>query len=138
VAASQNFEVDQGSYWSQSLLWKDSAGDPVDVTGYTARMFIREEVPSATTILELESDPAPGGGAGNGRITLGLVEDTPGGEPLYNILLEIEGSATEDLPTGNEKAVWRYDLELLPADDEDLTNRLIKGKFVVFPEVTRP
>jgi hypothetical protein len=137
VAAHQNLDCDQGAKFSQSLLWKDADGATIDLTGYTARMEIRSEIPSSDILLTLETNPKPGGGAGNGRITLGLVEDTPGGTDLYNILLEIDATDTASLVTNNEKQVWRYDLELLPADDEDEVVRLLQGKFVVFPEVTR-
>src|SRR6476659_7821206 len=123
MAAHQNLDCDQGAKFSQSLLWKDGDGAVIDLTGYTARMEIRSEIASADIILTLETNPKPGGGAGNGRITLGEVDETPG-VPLYNILLEIDGSDTAALPTNNEKQVWRYDLELLPADSEDNVVRL--------------
>lgn len=133
MAAKQNLDCDQGAKFSQSLLWKDADGAVVDLTGYTARMEIREEVTASTIILTLETNPAPGGGTGNGYISLGSV-----GSPVdYNILLVIPATVTAAFVTGNEKKVWHYDLELLPADDEDSVVRLIQGKFVVFPEVTR-
>lgn len=128
MAARQNLDVDQGSYWSQSLLWKDADGATIDLTGYTARMSVRREVTDADpVVISLTTE--------NGRITLGLVEDTPGGTDLYNILLEIDAADTEDLPTGNEKSVWRYDLEMVPAGGQ--VHRLLEGKFIVHPEVTR-
>ena len=127
MADHQNLTVDQGSYWSQGILWKDAQGAPVDVTGYTARMKVREEIASAgDPIIELTTE--------NSRITLGLVEETPG-IPLYNILLEIATADTTTLPTFNEKKVWRYDLEMIPSNGN--VKRLIQGKFVVQPEVTR-
>ncbi len=128
MAAIQNLDVDQGSYWSQSLLWKDAEGEVVDLTGYTARMAVRRELPDADpAVITLTTE--------NSRITLGLVEDTPGGTPLYNILLEISAADTTTLPTSNEKAVWRYDLEMIPGGGQ--VHRLIQGKFIVHPEVTR-
>lgn len=136
MAAHQNLDCDQGAKFSQSLLWKDSDGVVINLTGYTARMEIREEIPSSTIILTLETNPKAGGGSGNGYISLGEVDETPG-VPLYNILLEIPASVTTLFSTNNEKQVWRYDLELLPADDPDEVIRLIEGKFVVHPEVTR-
>jgi hypothetical protein len=41
-AAIVNLTVEQGAYWDQPLLWKDSNGDPVDLTGYTADMQVRD------------------------------------------------------------------------------------------------
>lgn len=135
MAAKQNLDCDQGAKFSQSLLWKDGDGVVMDLTGYSARMEIREEIPSSAILLTLETNPAPGGGAGNGRITLGEVDETVG-VPLYNILLEIDATDTAAFAT-TEKVVWRYDLELLPSDNEDEVVRLIEGKFIVHPEVTR-
>lgn len=63
----------------------------------------------------------------NDRIVLG-----PGdGE----ILLQIEAADTEALPTSNRKQTWVYDLEMVPGSGE--VDRLVQGKFVVLPNVTR-
>lgn len=132
--ATHDLTVYQGAYWSQTILWKDSAGDPVDVTGYAAEMQIRRNYEDETPELTLQTNPKVGGGVGNGRITLGLVEDPPG-TPLYNILLEIEAGATEDLLATVSDRRWRYDLELVPAGGE--VRRLMMGKLIVSLEVTR-
>lgn len=42
---------------------------PMDLTGYTARMQIKDKV-GGTVLLLLETNPAPGGGVGNGRIVI--------------------------------------------------------------------
>lgn len=129
-----NLTVYQGAYWSQAVLWKDSDDVPVDLTGYTARMQVRKTFDATDVQITLETNPAPGGGVGNGRITLGLVEETPG-VPLYNILLEIEADDTAALEATVSDRRWRYDLELVPAGDE--VRRLLMGKFIVNLEVTR-
>lgn len=124
--ATHDIEVFQGAYWSQTLLWKDGDGNPVDLTGYTARMQVRRTFEDPTPEIELTTE--------NGRITLGLVEDPPG-TPLYNILLEIEAGATEDLAATVSDRRWRYDLELVPPGGQ--VRRLLQGKFKVALEVTR-
>jgi hypothetical protein len=124
--AEHNIEVFQGAYWTETILWKDSAGDPVDVSGYTARMQVRRTFENETPELELTTT--------NGRITLGLIEDPPG-TPLYNILLEIEATATAALEATFSDRRWRYDLELVPAGGQ--VRRLMMGKFKVSLEVTR-
>lgn len=123
MAAKQNLDVDQGSDWDQEILWKDSGGSVIDLTGYTARMQVREAVDSSTVIIELTT--------ANSRIALAHVV----GPPEYNIKLTIASADTTTLPTNNEKSVWHYDLEMVSGSG--VVKRLIEGKFVVHPEVTR-
>lgn len=132
--AVHDIEVFQGAYWSQALLWKDGDGNPVDLTGYTAEMQVRRSFTDPTPEIVLQTNPKVGGGAGNGRITLGLVEDPPG-TPLYNILLEIEATATAALEATPSDRRWRYDLELVPPGGQ--VRRLLMGRFKVSLEVTR-
>ena len=118
-----DLEVFQGAYWSQRLEYQDSTGDPVDLTGYTARMQVRRAV-------ESEGDPIIELTTANGRITLGDPTPTDG-----IVLLEIDAGDTADLPATPFDRKWRYDLELVPAGGE--VRRLTMGKFVVSLEVTR-
>jgi hypothetical protein len=120
--AVQNLEVFQGAYWSQRLEWQDSGGSPIDLTGYTARMQVRKTIEADDVVIELTT--------ANGRITLGDPLPTDG-----VILLEIEATATDDLPATLSDRKWRYDLELIPAGGQ--VRRLMMGKFVVSLEVTR-
>lgn len=122
MAATQDLELDQGAYWSREIEWTDDTEAAVDVTGYTARMQIRRKVQSTETLLELTTE--------NGRITLG-------GTALPQIMLEIGATASAELPATPFDHRWYYDLELLPAGDDDLAIRLMQGRFIVSPEVTR-
>jgi hypothetical protein len=119
MAATQDFDVDQGSYWSQELLWKDENDDPVDLSNYSARMQLRRRVTSPTVLLSLDD-------GGLGGITLGGLAGT--------ILLELDADQTSSLPARQGKR-FVYDLELVPAGGK--VHRLLQGKFVVSPEVTR-
>lgn len=121
MAAEQDLEMDQGAYWSQLIDWKDEDENPIDLTNYTARMQIRRKVQSQSSLIELTTS--------NGRITLGGTAGT--------ILLAIEADDTAALPATPFDHRWYYDLELLPAGDEDLVVRLMQGRIVVSPEVTR-
>lgn len=131
---TQNLDIYQGAYWSQTILWKDGDGNAIDTSTYTARMQVRRTFEDDTVLLLLETNPKPGGGVGNGRITLGIVEDPPG-TAIYNVLLEVEATATDDLPATLSDRVWRYDLELVPAGGQ--VRRLLMGKIKVWLEVTR-
>lgn len=119
AAAEQNLEMDQGAYWSKLISWTDESDLPVDVTGYTARMQIRKKVDSRSSLLDLTTE--------NGRITLGGTAGT--------ILLEIEAEDTAELPATPTDHRWSYDLEMVPAGGKVV--RLMQGKLIVSPEVTR-
>lgn len=102
----------QGATFDYLLTWKTS-GTAVDLTGYTARMQVREEYTSSTAVLSLTS--------GSG-ITLGGTAGT--------IVIAASAATTGALEAGD----YVYDLELV---NSDLVTRLVQGKFTVDPEVTR-
>ena len=115
AAAFWKISVEQGATWRTVLTLTDADG-VIDLTGYTARMQIRQEIDSPTPLYSLSTDP--GGG-----ITI----DGPAGQ----ITLTID----DETSTG---WAWRYgvyDLELVsPGGDVD---RLLKGEVDVDREVTR-
>lgn len=108
-----NFVCPQGATFSKQLTWEID-NDPVDLTTYTARMQVREKYtsPSATVSLTTE----------NGGITLGGVDGT----------IDIDINATTT--AGIVAKEYVYDLELISSS---VVTRLIEGKFIVTPEVTR-
>ena len=113
-AAKYVIKVEQGAYWSRLMTYKDQAGDPIDLTGYSAAMMVRSLIESTSTILSLTSDDG---------ITLGGDAGT--------IFIEITTAQSAALPPGD--AV--YDLELTGPSGE--VERLLQGPFIVSPEVTR-
>lgn len=102
----------QGATFSKRLTWSID-GDPVDLTGYTAEMQAREKYSSPNAIFTLST--------GDGSITL----DNQG-----NIDLLIDSSDTENIVAKE----YVYDLELNSGAE---VYRIIEGKFIVTPEVTR-
>lgn len=120
------FEMDvaQGEYFSKLLIWKDELDAPIDNTGYTARMQVRRTVSSSVVIVTLATAENL---TAEGDITLGGAN----GE----ILLEMSSAVTAALPATPFDRRWRYDLELVPAGGQ--VRRLLMGRFVVSPEVTR-
>lgn len=102
----------QGATFDYLLTWKTS-GTAVDLTGYTARMQVREDFTSSTAVLSLTN--------GSG-ITLGGTAGT--------ILLATSAGTTAALAAGD----YVYDLELV---NSNIVTRLVQGKFTVDPEVTR-
>lgn len=92
-----------------------SYNEPVDLTGYTARMQIRRTAKSAEFLLELTTV--------NGRIAIDAVENT--------IVLTLDAEDTDDL--AEMEAV--YDLEMIAPDT---TVRLLAyGPVSIKTEVTR-
>ena len=116
AAAKLKLLIEQGATFQKTLTWKaGTPAVPVNLTGCTARMHIREEVASADPFISLTTE--------NGGITLGGVAGT--------IVLYIS-------PTATAAFTWLtgvYDLEIVfsPTD----VRRLVYGPVTVSQEVTR-
>lgn len=115
AAAYYDILIEQGATFQRTFVWKDSNEDPVDITGYTARMQIRRKKSSTTAEHEATTE--------NGGITLG---DTAG-------TVAITIAATDTADFSFSKGV--YDLELV--DPQGVVTRLVEGGVEVNQEVTR-
>lgn len=113
-----NFTCNQGATFSRTITWKNSANAAYDLTGYTARMHVRDTVDAANTVITLTT--------ANSRITLGSNAATKG-----QITLTISAADTANLVP----ATYVYDLEVVSGGG--VVDRLIEGNFVVKAEVTR-
>lgn len=108
-----NMICPQGTTFSKQLTYTiDSV--PVDLTTYTARMQVREKYTSTSAVVTITTE--------NGGISLGGEDGT--------IDLFISNSATSAISAKD----YVYDLELVSSSN---VYRLIEGKFIVTPEVTR-
>jgi hypothetical protein len=108
-----NFVCPQGSTFRRTLTYTlDEV--PVNLSGYSSRLQVREAYYSQNPLVSLVS--------GSG-ITLG------GSAGTIDIL--ISASATSQFPTGTHV----YDLEIV--SPSNIVDRLIEGTFNVTPEVTR-
>lgn len=102
----------QGATFTKRLTWTiDDV--PVDLTGYTARMQARDKYGSSCIVVDITTE--------NGGISL----DDEG-----NIDLLIDSEDTELIIAKD----YVYDLEL---DSGSQVYRVIEGKFIVTPEVTK-
>ena len=117
MALGNSFDltINQGATFELTVTWKDSAGTAINLTGYSARMQVRETYSSSTSIVSLTS------GAG---ITLGGAAGT--------IAIVVSATTTAAL-TAPFSGV--YDLELVSAGG--VVTRLLQGAATVSPEVTR-
>lgn len=115
TAALRDFTIEQGATFSQPLLWRDSSNNPVNLTGYTARMQARRSKTSEEAVVDLTTE--------NGGIVLGGATG--------RITLRIPAATTNTY-------TWLrayYDLELVaPGGD---VRRLLQGELNVSVGVTR-
>lgn len=115
-AGTYNITIEQGATFTLRIQWLDPNDDPIDLTGYSARMQIRPYAESDQVFLTIDTDS-------NGGITI---------ESDWEISIEIPATETETL----NQYCGVYDLEL-----ESITGvvtRLLQGKVTISPEVTRP
>lgn len=134
--ASYSMTVVRGSTWEDEISYTDEAGEPIDLTGYEARMQVRTptgQYGTSTTdslLLELTTE--------NGL----LVIDTPDGGTVPNrVRIEVAPTDHAALNPDNAKAVkYVYSLELfIPAEGEtpEYVVPLVAGSVSVRGETTR-
>ena len=109
-----NFRVYQGDTFNTAPAWKIN-NTYVNVTGYTAKMQVRQDVNSASVIVELST--------ANGRIVTG------GSDGKFTMTLT--PAVTSALPPGN----YVYDFEITSPDS--VVTKLLAGGFAVIAEVTQ-
>lgn len=125
MAARFDLEVDAGATFTFTLTWYTDAARSavVNLTGYSARMDVRaagdvSPAPAGTPLVQLTS--------GSG-ITLGGA--------LGTVVVTLTAAQTGALEPTDELAPHVYDLELVAPGGA--VTRLVEGRVVVSPEVTR-
>lgn len=114
--AKHNLYIYRGATFSEAITWKDENATPIDLTGFTARMQMRETVEASMPFLSLTTE--------NGGIALG------GAAGTINIL------ATAAATSAITASAGVYDLEIVAGDTITVT-RLLEGLVFISPEVTR-
>jgi hypothetical protein len=112
-AGRYNFDCEQGQTFQRVLTLKQE-GVPLNLTGYSAKMQVRKDFNSSTTIIELST--------ANGRILLG--------GSLGTVTLTL--TATETFGIARSGI---YDLEIV--SPSNVESRVIEGEFRLHPGVTR-
>lgn len=112
----RDLTIIQGATWTYPIIWQRPAGNPLDLSGFRARMHIRKSyrVPDLLAELTTENGRIVIDGA-EGRITLSLSAEETGALRFSEAL---------------------YDLELVQ-DDPVWVVRLIAGKVRLERSVTR-
>lgn len=114
MAHIYNPTVDQGAVWTIEIEYLDSNDNPIDLTGFSAAMQLRENYDSSTAVLTLTTQ--------NGAIVI----DGPNG----TVTVTMTSQQTKDLD-----ATWYlYDVELYSGAN---VIRLIQGQISIAGEVTR-
>lgn len=114
-AASYDFEIEQGTTLLKPIVWKDSNGDPVNLTGYTAKMQIRKSASATDVLLELSTS--------NSKLAI----DASAGK--VTMIFSSTTTAAIDWSRG------KYDLEL--TSSSGVVTRLLEGEITVSKEITR-
>ena len=113
--------TDQGSTVNQVFTIKNSARKALDLTGYTARMQVRSwDRTTSNTVSTITAEYT----TENGYMTVNGAAGT--------VTLLVPPSDMAEFPAGT----YQYDVEIESADSGD-TTRIIQGKFIVRPEVTK-
>lgn len=114
TAGIYNFTMDQGANWDLNVVYKDSDGNPINLSGYTAAMQLRQNYNSDSAELTLTT--------ANGGITIVGAQG--------KLVLHATAAQTGSLDAG----FYVYDLEITSGG---VVTRIIQGQVTVAGEVTR-
>jgi hypothetical protein len=117
--AFYTIRVYQNAAFKFKLTYKDEAGNPIDLSGYSGEFVIRRMVGSTDAVLRSTS------------ITFGSSTE--------NVVLTLTATETDELPTNNrEQLDWVYEMLIWdPADKDGTALRLVEGTCEVHPSVAR-
>jgi hypothetical protein len=124
-AGQYDISAEQGSTYGLNMNYKDDGDNPITLAGYNARMQIRRSHTASEILLSGDAD--------SNDATLNItmtVEDAGAALPTGNVKVDISAATLSGIPAGNHV----YDIELVSGDS---VTRLLEGRFIVTPEVTR-
>jgi hypothetical protein len=113
-AGEYDITIEQGSGFSLPLTYEAPEGSPVDFTGSSARLHVREKYSSSDTLIELTTE--------NGGIELG-----------NDGSIQLSMLATDTAELSFSRGV--YDLEIVPPTGEPY--KIVKGNVFLKREATR-
>jgi hypothetical protein len=121
AAGRYSFTIEQGSTTNFTIVYTDSTGTPINLTGYSSKMQIRPYVGSPNVIITLSSSlNADGTG-------LNMSNAASGAIGIYI------ASCTSSQFTFNEAV---YDLDIISGSNCPYVNRILEGKVKLSKEVT--
>lgn len=131
AAGLYNFSIEKGSTVNFRIEYKDSDGTPIDLTGYQARMHIRNKPDSSIILCSLSSSLSPDGTGLNltpvsSSVTLPVTSGSIG------VCISAYSSS---LLTGTQAA---YDLEIFYLSSSyEVVTRILEGSIKLKPNITR-
>lgn len=125
AAGRYSFIVEQGSTKQFEVIYKDSTGSPIDLTGYSARMQIRPSAGSSTLYATLSSSLWADG---TGLNLQGLSGTKPYTSGSIGVIISAATSSLFDFGEAS------YDLELYSGST---VTRILEGKVKLSKEVTK-
>jgi len=128
AAGKYSFIIEQGTTVNFEIQYKDSNNNPIDLTGYSAKMQLRPSVESDVVYLTLSSSLNSDGTGLNMSGSNGLTPPTSGSIGIY------VASCTSSLLVFDNAY---YDLEIYSGSNCPLTIRLLEGQIRLSKEVTR-
>jgi hypothetical protein len=131
AAGKYSFVIEQGATVDFEIQYKDSSGNPVNLTGYSGKMMIRSNFADTNpvTYITLSSSLNPDGTGLNFSGSNGITSPTSGSIGIY---IAACTSSNFTFTTA------RYDLEIYSGSGAcPLTVRLLEGQVSLSPEVTR-
>jgi hypothetical protein len=125
AAGRYSFTIEQGSTLNLELQYKDSNGNPIDLTNYSGQMQIRPTIASSTVYITLSSSLAADG---TGLNFSGSNGSTPPISGSIGIYISAASSSLLNFDTGV------YDLELYSGS---FVSRILEGQVKLSLNVTR-
>lgn len=125
AAGKYSFTIEQGATTNFQVVYQDASGNPINLSGYHARMQIRETKASSTVICRLSSSRDSDG---TGLNLSGSNNNLPLSSGSIGVYISAASSSNFNFDT----AV--YDLELVSGS---FVTRLIQGVIKLDKEVTR-
>lgn len=119
-----NWQFQAGATWQMNFTWRDSSGNPIDLTGYTAALMMRTSYQAVTPTVDISSVPNA-----EGQITI----PTPLTGEVFPEVFDTH-TATIVVPDFAPVRLV-YDIELTSAGG--IVYPIMRGEVYVGPEATR-
>lgn len=139
ASAYYDINTQQNSTFNFHLEYYDDSGNPINLSGYTARFHVRPNATSESKYLEITTSGVTNGGvtgewtgnggvAGSGKIYMNSGET--GGVFTGGMLITADSTSMGFVRAGS----WKYSLDLTIGVT---TEELMNGQFIVSPKITR-
>lgn len=119
--ATVNFRIYPGATFSEEVTLRDDQGDPLDLTGASARLQIRRDIEDPSPVFDLQSNGT------SPAIVLGGLAGT--------IKFTIHPELMTDVQVDWMGETWVHDILVTLADGQ--VNRYFQGRVFAAPGVTR-